>query len=174
MTSEEALATLEGYLQKKGLKTTAQRRLITEVFFDPKFKHDHPSVDDLYRHVRQRDPNVGYATVYRTVRLLVECGLASPRQLGPADKETRYEPESPGEHHDHLVCLDCGYIVEFENDEIEVLQQKVASSYGFTITEHRMVLYGRCQREDCERRPAAARGGSPLPREGGGGGRGSN
>ena len=153
MTSTEALAILETYLQKMGLKSTGQRRLITEVFFDPRFKNDHPSVDDLYQQVRSRDPSVGYATVYRTVKLLVECGLASPRQLGPSDKETRYEPESPGEHHDHLVCLDCGHIVEFENEEIEALQHQVANAYGFSIREHRMVLYGHCTRAQCERRP---------------------
>lgn len=155
MTSTEALVILEAYLQKKGLKSTGQRRLITDVFFDPRFKSDHPSVDDLYQQVRDRDSSVGYATVYRTVKLLVECGLASPRQLGPTDKETRYEPEAPGEHHDHLVCLDCGHIVEFENHEIEALQHHVAESFGFAIREHRMVLYGNCTRVDCERRPAA-------------------
>ena len=154
MTSAEALEILEGYLQKKGLKTTAQRRLITEVFFDPRFKHDHPSVDSLYQHVRTRDASVGYATVYRTVKLLVECRLATPRQLGPTDKETRYEPEAPGEHHDHLVCLECGFIVEFENEEIEALQHQVARQFGFAIREHRMVIYGNCTRTDCERRPA--------------------
>lgn len=158
MTSTEALAILEAYLQKMGLKSTGQRRLITEVFFDPRFKSDHPSVDDLYQQVRSRDPSVGYATVYRTVKLLVECGLAAPQQLGPTDKETRYEPESPGEHHDHLVCLDCGHIVEFENEEIEKLQHQVAHAFGFSIQEHRMVLYGHCTRAQCERRrPAEAR-----------------
>jgi len=155
MTSTEALDVLEAYLQRKGLKTTAQRRLITEVFFDPRFKKDHPSVDDLFRHVRAQDANVGYATVYRTMKLLVECGLASPRQLGPTEKETRYEPESPGEHNDHLVCLDCSHIVEFENEAIEALQEDVARAYGFAIKEHRMVIYGHCTRTDCERRPSA-------------------
>lgn len=153
MTPEQALEKLSAFLQREGLKMTAQRRLITEVFFDDHFKHQHRSVDDLYRTVRELDPNVGYATVYRTVKLFVASGLASPRQLGGA--ETRYEPESPGEHHDHLVCLDCGHIEEFENERIEELQHDVASAFGFRIEEHRMVLYGRCIRVECPHRAPA-------------------
>jgi Fur family ferric uptake transcriptional regulator len=153
MTGEQAIEELERALQRKGLKTTAQRRLITEVFFDPQFRQDHPTVDTLYRQVKSRDQSVGFATVYRTMKLLVECGLASPRQLH--DNQTRYEPESPGEHHDHLICLDCGHIFEFENEEIEALQAREAARHGFVVAEHRMVLYGRCQRDPCERRAAA-------------------
>lgn len=155
MTSDEAVTVLEDYLSKSGLKNTAQRRLITQVFFDPRFKQDHPSVDTLHQHVRALDESVGYATVHRTMKLLVEAGLASPRQLG--DKETRYEPESPGEHHDHLVCTDCGHIVEFENPQIEAMQEQIARDFGFALREHRMVMYGRCEKVDCERRPAGKR-----------------
>ena len=155
MTGEQAIVELERALQRKGLKTTAQRRLITQVFFDTLFRQDHPTVDDLYQHVRVRDTSVGFATVYRTMKLLVECGLASPRHLH--DNQTRYEPEAPGEHHDHLVCLDCGHILEFENDEIEALQEKEAKRHGFSIAEHKMVLYGRCERDPCERRAQGPR-----------------
>ncbi len=150
MTSTEAVTVLEGYLTRMGLKTTAQRRLITQVFFDPRFKQDHPSVDTLYQHVRSLDTTIGFATVYRTMKLLCDAGLSQPRQLG--EKETRYEPFAPGEHHDHLVCQDCGHIVEFENEAIEALQEGIARAFGFELQEHRMVLYGRCQRENCERR----------------------
>ena len=144
MDTTEAITTLSGYLERKGLKFTTQRRLITEVFFDPRHRDHHPSVEELYGRVRARDPRVGYATVYRTLKLLVECNLASPRQFG--DNQTRYEPEVPGEHHDHLVCLDCNAIIEFENDAIEALQHRVAGELGYHIEHHRMILYGRCRR----------------------------
>jgi len=142
LKTEEALTRLAQWLSQTGRKFTGQRKLITEVFFDPRHRRGHPSVDELHQAVRARDPSVGYATVYRTLKLLVECGLAMPRQLG--DNQTRYEPEAPGEHHDHLVCLDCGAIVEFENPQIEKLQEEVAAEFGFEIESHRMVLYGRC------------------------------
>jgi Fur family ferric uptake transcriptional regulator len=144
MDTADAVVTLAGYLERKGLKFTSQRRVITEAFFDPRVRDQHPSAEELYARVRQRDPRIGYATVYRTLKLLVDCNLASPRQFG--DNQTRYEPEVPGEHHDHLVCLDCHAIIEFENEEIEHLQDGVAARLGFSVEHHRMVLYGRCQR----------------------------
>lgn len=144
MKAEEAVAALAKYLERNGMKFTTQRRIITETFFDPRFRDHHPSVEDLYQRVRERDRRIGYATVYRTLKLLVDCNLASPRQFG--DNQTRYEPEVPGEHHDHLVCLDCNAIIEFENEEIEELQDRVAEALGYTIEHHRMVLYGRCRR----------------------------
>ncbi len=144
MNSDDAVNTLVSYLERKGLKFTSQRRTITEAFFDPRFRDEHPSVEELYARVRARDARIGYATVYRTLKLLVDCHLASPRQFG--DNQTRYEPEIPGEHHDHLVCLDCNSIVEFENDEIEALQDRVAQELGFKIEQHRMILYARCRR----------------------------
>lgn len=142
MTPQEAIQVLARHLEQKGLKYTRQRRLITEIFFDPQHSGDHPSVEDLYERVRKSDDSVGYATVYRTMKLLVECGLASTRNLG--DNHTRYEPHIEGEHHDHLVCLDCGAVIEFEDDAIERRQEEVAQSYGFNLGNHRMVLYGRC------------------------------
>ena len=153
METAEALDRLASYLLKQGLKSTSQRRLITEVFFDAEFEATHPTVEELYMRARERDPRVGHATVYRTLKLLVECGLAEERRLG--GNQTRYEPEHPGEHHDHLVCTECGAILEFEEDRIEDLQEEVAQRMGFALDDHRMVLYGapgsECNAPGCQR-----------------------
>ncbi len=153
LKAEEAIETLKAYLARQGLKFTHQRRLITEVFYDPLFREAHPSVEELYDRVRERDGKVGYATVYRTLKILVDSGLAHPNRLG--DNQTRYEPESPGEHHDHLVCTECGAVFEFEEDEIERLQHEVAERFGMALSNHRMVLYGKpgdaCSASGCQR-----------------------
>lgn len=137
--------TLRAYVAKKGLKFTRQRELIAEVFFA---SSGHLKVEDLLEKVRALDPQVSLATVYRTMKLLTECGLASPRQFG--DGHTRYEPSEDGEqHHDHLICTRCGLIVEFLNPHIEELQDRVAAEKGFIVTRHKMELYGLC--EACQR-----------------------
>ncbi len=150
---EEALNTLKSWLTENRLKYTHQRKLITEVFFDPAYRETHPSVEELYLRVRERDRKVGYATVYRTLKILTDCGLANPNRLG--DNQTRYEPEIPGEHHDHLVCSECGAVFEFEEEEIERLQHAVARRFGFTLDDHKMVLYGSpgeiCELAACQR-----------------------
>ena len=146
MKVDETISTLKAYLQQKGLKYTQLRRIITEVFFDPAAAHMHPTIDELFLRVRAVDPKIGYATVYRTIKLFEECKLASSRRFG--DNQTRYEPETPGEHHDHMICSDCGAIIEFEDDRIEELQDLVARELGFELTDHRMVLFGR-PLDDC-------------------------
>ena len=101
--------------------------------------------------VRQQDSRVGYATVYRTLRLLAECELANVRHFG--DGVTRYEVADEGEHHhDHLICTDCKRIVEFEDEAIEVLQDRVAERYGFALRSHKHELYGVCP--DCQKAKA--------------------
>lgn len=93
--------------------------------------------------VRQLDPQVSLATVYRTMKLLTEVGLASPHRFG--DRITRYEPsEHDHEHHDHLICTACNKIIEFVNEKIEHLQHEVAEANGFLVTHHKMELYGLC------------------------------
>ncbi len=128
------------YLQTHRLNTTQQRELIVDYFFK---SHEHVSIDDLLARVRTRNAKVGYATVYRTLKLLVEAGLAIQRQFG--DGQARFE--LAGEHHDHLICTQCGLIIEFEDDEIEALQDKVADRFGFNVERHRHELYGKCK--DC-------------------------
>lgn len=139
--------TLRAYVAKRGLKFTKQRELIAEVFFN---SHGHLKVEDLLDRVRAIDPQVSLATVYRTMKLLTECGLAAPRHFG--DGHTRYEPrEGEAKHHDHLICTRCGLIEEFYNPRIEELQEEVASEMGFIVTDHKMELYGLCSR--CQAEP---------------------
>lgn len=129
------------YQHKCGLKTTSQREVIVDAFLN---SAAHVSIDELLGDVRKRHPRVGYATVYRTIKLLVDAGLAAQRQFG--DGQTRYEVAGPEtRHHDHLICKECGLILEFENNEIERLQELVAKRLGgFKIVQHKLELYGLC------------------------------
>ena len=133
----DPIEVLNRYIAEKGLKSTRQRNLIVESFFAA---GGHLNVEQLLTRVREQDRRVSAATVYRTMKLLTECGLAQPRHFG--DGQTRYE--TAGDHHDHLICTGCGHIVEFENDEIERLQLAVAKRHGFQVTHHKMELYGLC------------------------------
>jgi Fur family ferric uptake transcriptional regulator len=129
------------FIKSKGLKSTQQRDIIVEAFFDINY---HTSVDDLYAEIKKRDQSIGYATVYRTLKLLKESGLAREWNFG--DGHARYEHVTDvNEHHDHMICTECGKIEEFENDRIEKLQEQVAREHGFTVTRHNMELYGLCR-----------------------------
>lgn len=128
------------YLQSRGLKTTRQRELILEEFLR---SGSHLSTEELYLRLRRKHPNLGYATVHRTLKLFAECGIAEQRHFG--DGQARYEATGQDEHHDHLICTVCGRIVEFEDPRIEQLQDEVAGHHGFTIVRHRLELYGLCQ-----------------------------
>jgi len=137
----ERFAAFRRALKEKGLKSTAQRDDIARVFFA---STRHMSIDDLYQEVRKVNPRVGYATVYRTIKLLKDCELADERHF--ADGQTRYEnAESDEEHHDHLICDKCGKIVEFNDQRLESLQEQIASDLGFVLARHRMELYGICR-----------------------------
>ena len=126
------------YITDRRLNTTAQREAIVEQFLRTR---DHVSIDELLTKVRKRQPKVGYATVYRTLKLLVDSGLAVERQFG--DGQARFEVV--GDHHDRLICVKCGLILEFEDDEIERLQERIATRLGgFTVLRHRHELYGLC------------------------------
>lgn len=137
---EELDRILDRYMAERGLKSTRQRSLIIDVFFD---MHGHLSVEEVWARVRQDDARVSVATVYRTMKLLAESGLAHARNFG--DGQTRYEPAVGREHHDHLICTRCGTIIEFENDQIERMQDAVARRHGFKVTSHKMELYGLCK-----------------------------
>jgi Fur family ferric uptake transcriptional regulator len=130
---------LNAYMLKKGLRSTDQRRLIVETFFQ---SDNHVSIEELLARVRATDPRVGYATVYRTLKLLTECGVANERRFG--DGLTRYELADDVTHHDHLICVGCGDITEFEEPRIEELQERVARKYGFELRSHKHELYGVC------------------------------
>ena len=131
-------------MDKNGLRSTSQRRLVTDTFFR---SDGHLSIEDLLSKVRRKDPKVGYATVYRTLKLLRDSGLAHERSFG--DGVSRYEVSHGDEHHhDHLICTECGKIVEFEDEQIEHLQEALAERYGFRLTRHKHELYGLCS--DCK------------------------
>lgn len=132
---------LDRYIHEKGLKSTQQRDDIVDTFLKTK---SHISIEELLQEVRKKNPKIGYATVYRTMKLLAECGLAFERQFG--DGQTRYE-HLPAEdaHHDHLICTKCGKIMEFENKKIEQLQKDVAEQMNFKVTFHKLELYGLCK-----------------------------
>jgi Fur family transcriptional regulator, ferric uptake regulator len=144
---EHLRATLAAYMAKKGLRSTDQRTLIVDTFF--RAEH-HVSIEELLAQVRSRDPRVGYATVYRTLKLLSECGVANERRFG--DGLTRYELADDATHHDHLICLECGDIVEFEEPRIEELQERAAAKHGFLLQSHKHELYGICPRCQAQRR----------------------
>ena len=133
-------ARLQSYMLKKGLRSTAQRRLIVDTFFGGP---SHRTIEELLGEVRAQDRGIGYATVYRTLKLLAESGVASERRFG--DGLSRYElADDDSAHNDHLICVACGKIVEFEEPRIETLQDEVASRHGFEITSHKHEMYGRC------------------------------
>jgi Fur family transcriptional regulator, ferric uptake regulator len=126
------------WLRSRQLNTTNQREAIVDCFLRSK---RHLSIDELLVEVRKKHPRVGYATVYRTLRLLVESGLANSRQFD--DGQTRYEVTAA--HHDHLICVKCHLILEFDNDEIERLQEDVAKRLGgFHVLRHKHELYCLC------------------------------
>jgi Fur family transcriptional regulator, ferric uptake regulator len=127
------------FLLEQGLKSTRQREIILDLFLK---SSAHSSTEELYLKIRRKHPNIGYATVHRTLKLFAECGIAAERNFG--DGTTRYEATHAAEHHDHLICTSCGAIFEFEDPKIEQLQQQVAERHGFTIISHRLELYGAC------------------------------
>ncbi len=132
---------LAAYIEERGLKRSRQRERIAQTFFD---MGGHVTVEQLVVRCRREDARISVATVYRTVKLLAECGLASARQFG--DGQTRYESAAGRAHHDHLICTRCGEIVEFANELIESQQAQVARRHGFEVESHRLELYGRCAR----------------------------
>lgn len=127
------------FLKEKGLKSTRQRALVFQVFSEAT---DHPSLEELYKRVRQKNSRIGFATVYRTLKLMAASGWASSRKFG--DRPARFERCHPGDHHDHLICLNCGRIAEFENPGIENLQAKIARRKGFRMFDHKLEIYGLC------------------------------
>ena len=120
----------------KGMRMTDQRRIIAQVLSGAQ---DHPDVDEVYQRATAKDPKISIATVYRTVRLFEEAGILERHDF--RDGRSRYEPVSE-EHHDHLINLETGEVVEFHDDQIEELQTLIAEKLGFKLVDHRMELYG--------------------------------
>jgi Fur family ferric uptake transcriptional regulator len=129
-------ATIEKKCIERGLKMTGQRRTIAKVLSD---SHDHPDVEMLYQRAAKLDDNISIATVYRTVKLFEESGIIERHDFG--DGRARYE-EAPETHHDHLIDVKTGKVIEFANEEIEKLQERIARELGFKLVDHRLELYG--------------------------------
>jgi Fur family ferric uptake transcriptional regulator len=129
------ISRLEKLCQDKGLKMTEQRRVIARVLSDA---DDHPDVEQLYRRASKIDPGISLATVYRTVRLFEEASILERHDFG--DGRARYE-EAPENHHDHLIDIQSGQVIEFSNEEIEKLQHRVAEQLGYKLVGHRLELY---------------------------------
>jgi len=136
--TDERMAEFHTRLKERGLKSTGQRDDIARVFFG---LGRHFSAEELYAEVKKINPHVGYATIYRTLRLLKECDLLYERHFD--EGQARYEVAGD-HHHDHFICERCGRIIEFENEAIEQLQQTVARELGVTLSHHKMELYGLC------------------------------
>ena len=129
MTEEQEV--FHQHIQKQGLKRTAQRDLILDVFLNTEA---HVSGEDLYQLVREKDPTVGQTTVYRTLRLLTDAGLAREVRFG--DGRAHYEHNYKHQHHDHMICSECGKIIEFYSPELEAIQDAMAAKHRFQLTEH--------------------------------------
>ena len=134
---------LEALCAERGLRITEQRRVIARVLSE---SEDHPDVEQLHRRASAIDPKISIATVYRTVRLFEDAGILDRHDFG--DGRARYEP-APEAHHDHLIDVETGNVVEFVDAELELLQRQIAERLGYRLVDHRMELYGvRVDRED--------------------------
>ena len=128
--------TLEELCKKKGVRLTEQRKVMAQVMAS---SSDHPDVDELHKRINKLDSKISIATVYRTVKLFEEAGVVSKHDFKGG--KARYE-KAPEEHHDHLIDVNSGEIIEFVDEEIEKLQKKVADKYGYNLVDHKLELYG--------------------------------
>jgi Fur family ferric uptake transcriptional regulator len=127
---------LEALCAEKGLRITEQRRVIARVLSEAE---DHPDVEEVHARASTIDPGISIATVYRTVRLFEEAGILERHDFG--DGRSRYEA-APEAHHDHLIDIETGRVIEFVDEELETLQKRIAEKLGFRLMDHRMELYG--------------------------------
>lgn len=130
---------LKNFIKKKNLRMSSKRDLILETFLK---QEEHINAEELYQKVVKKDSSIGLTTVYRTLKLFEDAGLARVCQFGK--NEIRYEHCYLHNHHDHLICEVCGKVIEFENPVIEKLQEQVARQHKFDINFHRLELYGTC------------------------------
>ena len=141
--ADDKLQQFRAYLEEKGLRYTTQRRVIVEAFYA---SGKHLSLNEVLELSRKEQPSIGFATVYRTMKLLAESGLALEHRFD--EDAARYEPAGH-DHHDHLICTRCGRIIEFEDDVVEARQEQVAKELGFRVASHRHEIYGDCLRQPC-------------------------
>ena len=136
-------------LKSTGLKATVPRLKILEVF--QRGKHRHMTAEDVYRQLMLQNVDIGLATVYRVLMQFEQADILTRSHF---ESERAVYELNEGEHHDHLVCLDCGRVEEFHDSEIEALQVKIAKRQGFEIADHALSLYAHCKKKNCEHRPA--------------------
>ncbi len=146
---QEALEIFRRYLRERSLPVTTQREQVAEVLFAA---GGHLSVEDIEGLLRQRGLHVGKATIYRTLDLLAQSGMVHERDFGEGFR--RYERAPGHPHHEHLICLRCGKVVEFANEKLERMKELIAAEYGFQHRHHRLEIYGVCR--ECQQRDAAA------------------
>jgi len=127
------------HIQNTGLRRTEQRELIMEIFLGTE---EHLTIEGLHRLVQKIDDSIGHTTVYRTLRLLTDAGLAREVRFG--DNKTYYEHHYNHAHHDHMICTGCGKVIEFYSEDIEALQDQMADKFGFTPTHHSLRMWGIC------------------------------
>lgn len=143
--AEEGLNNFLMLMDQRGLNTTKQRINIAKIFF---CMAGHHSLEEIYQEVHKKHPSIGQTTVYRTIKLLCEVGLAEELHVG--EGFARYEVSTAKQHHDHLVCKECGKTVEFTLPEVEKIQNDLAKSHGFVLLDHQHILLGVC--EDCRKK----------------------
>ena len=139
---------IEKKCKSKNVRLTDQRKVIAQVMSDSKIRYgtkDHPDVDELHKRVTEIDKKISIATVYRTVKLFEESGIVEKHDFKGG--KARYE-QSPDEHHDHLIDIESGKVIEFQNAEIEALQREVAKRLGYRLVDHRLELYGILAEKD--------------------------
>src|SRR3984893_892448 len=146
------------YLERRGLKLTAERRALFDELFG---RHEHVEADELLGRLRAKHKKISRATIYRTLELLADSGIVGKLRIGEAGY--RYERLRAGDHHDHLVCIECGRVVEFREPRIESLQDEVCARYGFVLLDHSHQMRGICRQCRPRHRAAAhARGGKGI------------
>lgn len=149
----------DAHIQAAGLRRTSQRDLILDTFLSTE---EHLTADDLHWLVHKKDPAIGHTTVYRTLKLLTEAGLAREVRFG--DNKTYYEHHYNHEHHDHMICTECGKVIEFMSPEIEALQDEMASKFGFAPTHHSLRMWGLCSQCQAEERNSQTAPSGAQPR----------
>ena len=139
------LQTFQEYLGRQGLKLTRQREEILRCLMSAE---RHLGVDELYMTLKKQDPSIGRATIFRTIKLLQECGIVA--EVGSANGRSKYELKADRPHHDHMICIECGRIIEFQSPMMERFQDGAIRRHGFVALWHRHEIFGRCR--DCLKR----------------------
>ena len=140
MKKDVAVEKFNRFVKSKNLRSTSQRSLIVDEFLN---MGEHISSEELYDRLKKMDPTIGQATVYRTLKLLVESNIALQMDFG--DGVLRFEINDESKHHDHLICESCGLKLEVIDPRIEALQSELANHHGFTLNRHRLYLFGLCK-----------------------------